>query len=369
MMVVRDIAGASVASLDIDGVLLPCGAEEATTSGQQQGPSEEACQAPMPLERNLSIEYVSRGSSRYDEDILQRWQRHRDVATEALRGRKWVLAAEELRQAVVLRPDWAQGSLGLCEVLVRLGEHEEAAGVLHRAAGLSLARLRRSVESGMAMEGIIDDTMRLVGKLVEKTGPDAPCRLLGSATREDTGDTLLLYRNLACNATWLASAPRPLRLVFLDIDGVLNTAGAANSGVLDVSCILRLREVLESARAVVVLSSSWRSFDELRPLALSCLPPGRIIGQTAVGFQNHTRPREIFDLLCEPRVQGALCEPGAAWAAIDDMDLVSQAKGLATSDRDIRAFVPQLERCFVRTDKHIGLDATGAARLLHVLGG
>lgn len=309
------------------------------------------------------------GREKLEEALLQRWEQHREAAAEALRGRRWAPAAEELRQAVALRPEWTQGQLGLCEVLGRLGEHEEAAQALRGAADRFFARFRRAVESEIALEGLTDDTLRLAGKLAEKMGPDAPCRLLGSATREGASDALLLYKNLAGNATWFESAPRPLKLVFLDVDGVLNTAGNANSGALDVHLLRRLREVLEAARAVVVLSSSWRAFDELRPLALGCLPRGRIIGQTAVGFQNHTRPREILDLLREPRIQGALSDPGAAWAAIDDMDLVAQAQGLAASDREVKAFVPQLERCFVRTDKHIGFEAGDAARLLHILSG
>merc|ERR1719410_289597 len=109
----------------------------------------------------------------------------------------------------------------------------------------------------MDLEGITHETMKLVAKVVERRGPDAPCRMLGSITKDDYGEALLLYRSVAGNTTWLAGAPQPLKLVFLDIDGVLNTAGSANSGSMNPLLVKQLRNVLEGARAVAVLSTSW----------------------------------------------------------------------------------------------------------------
>jgi len=328
--------------------------------------------APMPLERDLSHQYSSRGASRYDEATLQRWQRHRELAMAALKRKDWAVVVGELRHAVALRPDWSQGHFGLHEALTRMGQAGEADSALRRATSACLAQWRQELETCQTfegrLEGITHETMMLVAKVVEKIGPDASCRELGTATKNKEGEPCLLYQNITWNAPWLAGAQQPLKLVFLDIDGVLNTAGSANTGGLDPVLVKRFRGVLERTGAVAMLSTSWRSFDELRPLAIQCLPPGLVIGQTPAGFQNHVRPREIFDALHEPRVQAALQVPGASWAVVDDMNLLAQAEDLAAGDKKLRAFVPQLQQRFVRTDKSIGLDEASAARLMELLG-
>lgn len=313
----------------------------------------------------------------------QSWELHRLAAAAALRRKAWAEGVRELRSALDLKAEWSQGYLALHEALLRVGDQEGSVTALRRGTLRAMARLRHSIESCMATAELADQTfseaqvmadstmraMRFTGKMVEVLSADASCTALGYVTKDDQNRAMLLYQDVVSGRPWLSAAPRPLRLVFLDVDGVLNVSGARNTGTLCPVRLARLQSILESTRAVVVLSSSWRSFDELRPLMLGCLPRGRVVGQTPAGFTNHTRPREILDVLQEPSVQQALAMPGASWAAVDDMNLVSQAQDLASSDRAVKAFVPNLRQHFVRTDKHVGLDGIGIERLRRILAG
>ena len=64
-------------------------------------------------------------------------------------------------------------------------------------------------------------------------------------------------------------APRPLRIVFLDVDGILSTTrrGYCPLSQLSAPCISQLVSLLDSTDARVVLSSSWR-LDLLHKLEL-----------------------------------------------------------------------------------------------------
>merc|ERR1712107_551946 len=111
------------------------------------------------------------------------------------------------------------------------------------------------------------------------------CSSLGVATVDDEGSALLLYRRVtstsnATSQTLLIDFTRPLRLLFLDVDGVLNTAGEVNSGTINYELLVRSTKVVEATNASVVLSSSWRSFACLRALIIAALPFGVVVGQT-----------------------------------------------------------------------------------------
>jgi hypothetical protein len=141
--------------------------------------------------------------------------------------------------------------------------------------------------------------------------------------------------------TWLVAgaskphgASRPSSagtLLFLDIDGVLNTGETHDLPaeyvihtrgwpcLLSVAHLHRLREVLEASACDVVLSSTWR-LNELgcrtleRGLCAAGIPCDRIVGATPDLRPHGSRPDEILAWL---RAHGG----GAVWAAIDDMPL------------------------------------------------
>ena len=122
------------------------------------------------------------------------------------------------------------------------------------------------------------------------------------------------------------------RLLFLDIDGVLNTfatlgssrAVTTNGWPAPISrpLLARLKRVLERTNALVVLSTAWR-LDELGRRALQVglasagIDNSRIVGATP--YQGGgPRAHEISAWL---QTYG----PCAAWAAVDDIDLWSES--------------------------------------------
>merc|ERR1719215_2208512 len=169
----------------------------------------------------------------------------------------------------------------------------------------------------------------------------------------------------------------PVRIIFLDVDGVLNCrsfTGSADEGdgsdLLNRECVEHLGTALEASGALVVLTSTWRSSGDLRSVihsALEELCPGCMVGQTGQhpSWRNDMRPREIAEFLSDAGVQAALQNPGSAWCAVDDMDLLKQATALAQKkDNVVRGVLPALKDRFVRTNKTSGLDAASVDSIL-----
>ena len=53
-----------------------------------------------------------------------------------------------------------------------------------------------------------------------------------------------------------------LKVLFLDVDGVLNTTRAGRPMSLSKGCLRRLENVVEETNCHLVLSSSWRKYDD-----------------------------------------------------------------------------------------------------------
>jgi hypothetical protein len=323
------------------------------------------------LKRDLSAEYESRGASQYDEVTLQQWKQHRDEAAEALKRKDWCLVIAALQQAILLRPDWASQKPGnvyglLSVALQKSGDAAGAHQTVNEGLAQCISSFRHALETGQCDMGLAGDIQILAakGRSLSSSPAFDTCRSLGVSTIDTHGEPLLLYRDFSeADQTLLSTAPEPLRLLFLDVDGVLNTTGSANSGELDPTLLTRLLEMIIATNAVVVLSTSWRNFPELRPLIISALPQGRVIGQTPAGYDNHVRPQEIWRFLQQAEVQAAF----SSWVALDDMDLVAQARDLSKTDKGMAKFVHDLSRHFVKTDKTIGLDSVCASKALALL--
>mmetsp|Transcript_46625 Transcript_46625/g.141491 ORF Transcript_46625/g.141491 Transcript_46625/m.141491 type:complete len:219 (-) Transcript_46625:65-721(-) len=168
-----------------------------------------------------------------------------------------------------------------------------------------------------------------------------------------------------------------LRLLFLDVDGVLNRqefTGGEDAANFSQECMQCLGQVLEDTSASVVLSSTWRSSEDLRQAilaALEALVSGCVVGQTLQdpSYRNDLRPAEIAAFLSLPEVERAMRLPGSTWCAVDDMNLKKQAKALVGKRAHwlVQRMLPALERNFVRTDRCVGLDAGGAASIVMAL--
>lgn len=199
---------------------------------------------------------------------------------------------------------------------------------------------------------------------------------------DSTGEPLLLYVDgdgaAGCRLSAAAAAQATVRLLFLDVDGVLNNkaytppVGKSSCEVLLPECLAELRRALESTCAYVVLSSTWRSDSEQCALIVETLEqmrPGCVVGQTPQdpSYRNDMRPAEIANFLEQPVVADVIQRTGAVWCAVDDMDLVRQAEGLKKNHAVVKRLLPALQRGFVKTDKEVGLDEAGVVRIQQAL--
>eukprot|EP00931_Biecheleriopsis_adriatica_P005960 TRINITY_DN107425_c0_g1_i1.p1 TRINITY_DN107425_c0_g1~~TRINITY_DN107425_c0_g1_i1.p1 ORF type:complete len:508 (+),score=94.15 TRINITY_DN107425_c0_g1_i1:51-1574(+) len=340
---------------------------------QQAGDGQHLVLLPQPLlpQRNLSLEYESSGASRYPEEVLMNWQSHALKAATAMRCKDWPGMVQELKESLAVRPDWAKGYLGLHVGLMRLGATDAAEQALSDGLVRCTDSLRQAQLNGnSAPPSLFADTFSIGEKMVEQAGDvksALPCRVLGVETESKEREVAMLYREAQTQAELVDSAPQPLRLLFLDVDGVLNTMGTRNCGSIEPKLLERLRQILTETGAVVVLSTTWRSYGSLRSLIVGALWHGCVIGQTPAGFSIHARPREIVDFLEQPKVRKLLASPGASWSVVDDMNLIAQAKDLAASDHAVRRLLPEFSQRFVQTDKSVGLEDNHVEQLVRIL--
>lgn len=142
-------------------------------------------------------------------------------------------------------------------------------------------------------------------------------------------------------------------LVFLDIDGVLNTTVSADHVRLDRNLCGRLREIVERTGASIVLSTFWREHEAyvayvLKRQGIEAPVVGRTRGEpTSEGYDRKApRSAEITAFLEER------CAPDCAYVILDDREDASDAAS---------------RRRHVRTDPELGLTAADVARAVALL--
>ena len=155
-------------------------------------------------------------------------------------------------------------------------------------------------------------------------------------------------------------APHLLKVLFLDVDGVLCLNDYAT---LEPSLLANLQIVVEHTNCVVCVSSDWRMFpSKLRELTRALRMRGvRVIGKTRSVTQGAAdeRPNEIKHFLTSFRAR--MQRQGKPfrilrWCAVDDRNLPLEEGG---------------EICgpsrFVRTDAKVGLTFEVAMKIVNAL--
>jgi hypothetical protein len=162
----------------------------------------------------------------------------------------------------------------------------------------------------------------------------------------------LLYRQ---EETLIASSFTELRLLFLDVDGVLNRLFGKK---LLPDKLQLIGRVCEQASAQIVLSTNWREKPALREELLQTLAAVEgitVVGQTPSSMPS--RASQIREFLSIPLVAARL----RSWVVIDDQDLLTEA-----AEHD-RTAVDILRGRFVRTKSQIGLTQVLADEAVAVL--
>eukprot|EP00301_Raphidiophrys_heterophryoidea_P003048 c11394_g1_i1.p1 GENE.c11394_g1_i1~~c11394_g1_i1.p1 ORF type:complete len:199 (-),score=24.08 c11394_g1_i1:226-822(-) len=128
----------------------------------------------------------------------------------------------------------------------------------------------------------------------------------------------------------------PSKLVFLDIDGVLNTQNSPHTDSLEPHLVANLGELLKKTNAQVVLCSTWRLYPKLRSmfattLSLEGCPQSGALEQTPLLDEWTRSPKARQKCCCVEMHQRQRCNEiitylrctqyKGNWIVIDDMDL------------------------------------------------
>lgn len=81
-----------------------------------------------------------------------------------------------------------------------------------------------------------------------------------------------------------------MKVIFLDVDGVLNRAFPRQTPIRP-ECVARLRRIIDATGARICLSSSWRHLEDWEELLFKAGVPRVFCGQTP--YMNGTRGLEI----------------------------------------------------------------------------
>jgi Swiss Army Knife RNA repair-like protein len=158
----------------------------------------------------------------------------------------------------------------------------------------------------------------------------------------------------------------PRRVVFLDIDGVLAPIRRWDRyGELEPACIEVLNEIVASARADVVISSTWRhgrTVAELQAMLEAKGFTGRVVDKTPTGAPGAERGDEIAAWLAEHAMGG--------YVIIDDhvdmgelrTELVLTHPGRGLQPADARRAIEILMRADDRPRRVAGSSDSGTPR-------
>lgn len=158
-------------------------------------------------------------------------------------------------------------------------------------------------------------------------------------------------------------SPRYPKVIFLDIDGVLNGHKKMPNGYCTIATahIQRLNRVLVQTQAKIVISSAWRylvsggsmtlkGFEYLlRTHGLTAENEPVIVGITPTDEEIPTRGAQIQSVLDRPEFQGC------RFAIVDNLSFGGRLSAMF-GDR------------FVKTKSSVGLNSMDAALLVRILG-
>lgn len=202
----------------------------------------------------------------------------------------------------------------------------------------SAAAVLRSISKGKAAPPL--------PPLPQQLGDEAVDGLEGSATavpRNALGATS--DEDLLVVAT--AALADHTRVLFLDVDGVLNTQSSREEDAnhLPAPDILQnLKFLVDSTQCKIILSSTWRLSDYKRhQLDHVFLQYGLAINGATPDLEKTCKGDRVDEILLWLEMHAAKSEPVQAWVAVDDMDLLRQNPRLEVEN-------------FVHTSDERGLD-------------
>lgn len=113
-----------------------------------------------------------------------------------------------------------------------------------------------------------------------------------------------------------------MKVIFLDIDGVLNLEDSGRHLEWDRKAVDGLRECLRETGAKIVISSSWREYFNVNGLIILFLSHG-ICGENIIGVTPQIYPGKADERALEIKawLKGQGGADQYAWVAVDDWHL------------------------------------------------
>lgn len=154
-----------------------------------------------------------------------------------------------------------------------------------------------------------------------------------------------------------------MRIIFLDMDGVLNAYQPFSGSVPEYNpeifpkCVRAFNRIIRHTDARIVLSSAWRNLIHFQHMSLHGFGimlrthgvKGELIGYTRADEGDEPRWRQIADWLKDPRLQGGQKIEVSRYAILDD---TSEAFG---------------GRPGVQTNGAVGLSVKDANKVIRIL--
>lgn len=159
--------------------------------------------------------------------------------------------------------------------------------------------------------------------------PPLPTQL-GNEARDGRRDSLEAL--VASEDDILAQATKALadhtRIVFLDVDGVLNTQSSREEDVNHLpppELLQNLKFLVDSTQCKIILSSTWRLSDYKRSqLDHVFLQYGLAINGATPDLEKTAKGDRVDEILLWLEMHAAKSEHVQAWVVVDDMDLLRQ---------------------------------------------
>eukprot|EP01084_Bolivina_argentea_P062078 113513_1 len=163
-----------------------------------------------------------------------------------------------------------------------------------------------------------------------------------------------------------------MKILFLDIDGVLNDKSCMPRTV-KADLLLKLKKIIISTDCKIVLSSSWRRVYELKNKfkkefnKITELDIENIyIGDTPCNGRNPTRVHEIMEYFERNEDKGKFKQDDVNWVVVDDMDLLNENPAFKKQCKKLEKFI---DGHWIQTNIEIGLNDQNVEEIISILNG
>ena len=157
-----------------------------------------------------------------------------------------------------------------------------------------------------------------------------------------------------------------MKVIFLDIDGVLNSEEFLNNNsneAIDINCVRILKNIVDKTGAVIVMSSGWKLWfnDNMMPedgysqclYDILCSFDIKIFGKTPDFSTEEIRTRKTFSHIKAKEIIAWLNshETVEKYVVIDDLDLKNE----------------EINNHLIRINKEVGLTEEDAIRVIDMI--